>query len=256
MTFSLDDKGNVMRNIKLNRAWIPNSITMGNLLFGFLSIIFASSGEFERAGVCILFAALLDGFDGQVARMLKVSSKIGAELDSLADCVAFGIAPGYLAYSAYFYSIAININIEEHIVLGMFIAAIFPLCAAYRLARFNVAHESDSFSGLPSPIAGIIIALVPITKQSALIQKYLPVFAVFFVVVALLMVSTVKFSKPQVKVLKKLHGIKLILLILIVVGISIILKKWLPYISIGLIVIYIFSGLYSFLIQLIQDKRY
>ncbi|HQQ23962.1 MAG TPA: CDP-diacylglycerol--serine O-phosphatidyltransferase [Spirochaetota bacterium] len=246
-----------MSIVKLNKAWIPNSITMGNLLFGFLSIIFASSGHYERAGMCILFAALLDGFDGQVARMLGVSSKIGAELDSLADCVAFGIAPGFLAYSAYFRKIAININLEQHIVLGMFIAAIFPLCAAYRLARFNVSHESNSFSGLPSPIAGIIIALIPISfSETDYIQRFLPVFAVFFVLVALLMVSTVKFSKPQASVLKKIHGVKLILLILIVIGMSILLKKWILFIFIGLIVIYIFSGLYSFLIQLIQDRKY
>jgi len=71
-----------MKVLKLSKAWIPNSLTMGNLLFGFISIVNASQGQYAAAGICILFASLLDGFDGQVARMLRVTSKIGEQLDS------------------------------------------------------------------------------------------------------------------------------------------------------------------------------
>jgi CDP-diacylglycerol--serine O-phosphatidyltransferase len=153
----------------MNKAWVPNSITMGNLLFGFLSIVFASQGDadnsryFAMAGLSIMVAALLDGCDGLVARALKVSSKLGAELDSLADCVTFGVAPGYLAYKAYLVDLTVTLpGAASALNMGMFVAAIFPICAAYRLARFNVEHVPNSFSGLPSPIAGIIMALVPI----------------------------------------------------------------------------------------------
>ena len=246
-----------MKRFGLSKVWIPNSFTMGNLLFGFISIVNASQGQYVVAGICILFAALLDGFDGQIARMLHVTSKIGEQLDSLADCVAFGIAPGYLAYSAYLSNISFSLDGTKHTPLGMFIAAAFPLCAAYRLARFNVSHDSDSFSGLPSTIAGIVMALVPIAFSNPEdIRSHLLIFVPAFIAVALLMVSTVKFSKPQANALKKIHGLKLILLIVLFVLLSITLRKWLLFIFIGLILIYIFTGLYSFLIQFIQDRKY
>ena len=247
--------------MKLNRAWIPNSLTMGNLLFGFLSIIYASNGHYVAAGFCILFAALLDGFDGQVARMLHVSSEIGAQLDSLADCVAFGVAPGYLAYSAYFSDITIALQgVDKVIPCGMFLAAIFPLCAAYRLARFNVDHDPSSFSGLPSPIAGIVMALIPIAfRDNSVIKNdtfvfYL--FIVFFILSALLMVSTVRFAKPQTWVFNRLHGAKLIILILLIVSLAVIFHKFLLIIFIGLIAFYIVACIYSAIIQFIQDRRY
>jgi CDP-diacylglycerol--serine O-phosphatidyltransferase len=246
-----------MKHFRLSKAWIPNSFTLGNLLFGFIAIVNASQEQYAVAGICILFAALLDGFDGQIARMLRVTSKIGEQLDSLADCVAFGIAPGYLAYSAYLSHVSFSLNGTKYVPVGMFIAAAFPLCAAYRLARFNVSHDSDSFSGLPSPIAGIVMALVPIAfSNPGDIRSHLLIFVPAFIAVALLMVSTVKFSKPQAKALNKFHGLKLVLLIVLIVLLSIVLRKWLIFISIGLILIYIFTGLYSFLIQFIQDRRY
>jgi CDP-diacylglycerol--serine O-phosphatidyltransferase len=246
-----------MKHFRLSKVWIPNSFTMGNLLFGFIAVVKASQEQYAVAGICILFAALLDGFDGQIARMLRVTSKIGEQLDSLADCVAFGIAPGYLAYSAYFSNMSFSLDGTKYVPVGMFIAAAFPLCAAYRLARFNVSHDSDSFSGLPSPIAGIAMALVPIAfSDPGDIRSHLLIFVPVFIAVALLMVSTVKFSKPQAKAFNKIHGLKLVLLIVLIVLLSIILRKWLIFISIGLILIYIFTGLYSFLIQFIQDRRY
>ena len=88
----------------MNLAWIPNLLTLGNLTCGFVSLIFSSTGSPEgyRVGAAlILLAALLDGFDGQAARWLGVDSPLGKELDSLADNVAFGVAPGYLAYRMY-----------------------------------------------------------------------------------------------------------------------------------------------------------
>ena len=240
----------------MTRAWMPNSITMGNLLFGFLSIIFASKGQYQFAGFAILFAALLDGCDGQVARMLKVSSPLGAELDSLADCVTFGIAPGYLAYVAYLPEMSLSLSGRD-IEMSMFIAAIFPICAAYRLARFNVSHTTNSFSGLPSPMAGIAMALLPIAFHDAASVKDLSVvFVPAYIVTALLMVSTVKFSKPQSYIFKKIHGIQLVILAVILVGLAVVLHKIILFVVIGLIALYIISGLISFVIQFIQDHKY
>lgn len=240
----------------MNLAWIPNSITMGNLLFGFLSLVFSARGNFALAGVSILFAALLDGCDGQVARMLKVESKIGAELDSLADCVTFGVAPGFLALNAYFQDLYFTLGGKPFFV-GMFFAAVFPICAAYRLARFNVEHDDTSFSGLPSPIAGIIVALLPIAlSDSTIIKENLLTFTPLYIVTALLMVSTVKFSKPQAVLYKKLHGIKFAVFVLFILVLLFAFKKWILFIIIGMLALYIIAGVIMFIIQLIQDYRY
>ena len=237
-------------------AWIPNTITMGNLLFGFLSVIFASKGQYQLAGFAILIAALLDGCDGQVARMLKVSSPLGAELDSLADCVTFGIAPGYLAYAAFLPNLSVEFS-GRVIEMSMFVAAVFPICAAYRLARFNVSHSPTSFSGLPSPVAGIIMALVPIAfHNTAVVQDHPFIFVPAYVITALLMVSTVKFSKPQPYIFKKSHSIQLAVLLIILIAIGIVFHKYVMFMLIGLIALYIISGIISFIIQFIQDHKY
>ncbi len=146
----------------MTRVWIPNSLTLGNMLLGFISLIYSSLGTQQGyfiAGFLILAAGLLDGLDGPAARALKVTSPLGKELDSLADCVAFGIAPGFLSYNAYLAGIH-EPFFTMPFDLGMLIAAIFPICAAYRLARFNILKSSNSFTGLPAPAAGIIIALI------------------------------------------------------------------------------------------------
>ncbi|MDA3901362.1 MAG: CDP-diacylglycerol--serine O-phosphatidyltransferase [Spirochaetes bacterium] len=245
----------------MNLAWVPNTLTMGNLVFGFLSIVYASKGEFVLSGFLILFAALFDGFDGQVARILKVESKIGAELDSLADCITFGVAPGYLAYSAYFTEMVIVVN-KIPIPAGAFLATIFPVCGAYRLARFNVTHDTAHFSGLPSPIAGIAIALVPITANAykladspICINDYLYLFVPAFVIIALLMITTMRFSKPQAVLLTQLHGIKLGIFIIVLVSLLYAFRKYMLFIVFGLLFLYVIAAFISFLIQVIQDFR-
>lgn len=235
----------------MTRVWVPNSLTLGNLLFGFISLIYSSLGTQQGyfiAGFLILAAGLLDGLDGTVARAFKVTSPLGKELDSLADCVAFGIAPGFLSYNAYLTRIH-EPFFPFPIDAGMLIAAVFPICAAYRLARFNVSSDPHSFTGLPAPAAGIIIALMPVYNVE--IPKFL--FAIIFVIVGLLMVSTVKYKKPNSYIIQNIHGIKLIIFAIIVILLVIFFKKWSVFIVISL---YIISGLFSFIIQFIQDHKY
>ena len=247
--------------MRINLAWVPNSLTLGNLLLGFISIVYSSMGmrgdcqAFFVAGMLILGAALFDGLDGNVARALNVTSQLGGELDSLADCVAFGVAPGFLAYGAYLKGINLTM-LGLTADMGVLVAAIFPLCAAYRLARFNVDHVPDSFSGLPSPVAGVIVALVPVCFTiPGMLQSGVPrtVFAVGFVITALLMVSTIRFTKPQASTMKNITGIKLVLLVVFIALLVKFFKKWTVFIIIG---IYIISGLLSFIIQFIQDHKY
>ncbi len=246
--------------MKIHLAWIPNSLTLGNMLLGFISLVFSSMGTasnpqpFFMAGIMILGAALCDGLDGPAARALNVTSNLGAELDSLADCVAFGVAPGFLAYRAYFSGMYVHLFGFEADA-GVLVAAIFPLCAAYRLARFNVDHVPDSFSGLPSPIAGVIVALAPVFFTVLMFQSgWLKIaFAIVFVATAFLMVSTIRFSKPQAAIATHFPGIRIILLVIFLAVFIVVFKKWSVFIIIG---IYIISGLVSFIIQFIQDHRY
>ncbi len=237
----------------LRLAWIPNSLTMGNLVFGFLSLVYSSNPNIENnlqiAGLMIIFATIFDGFDGQVARALKVNSEMGKQLDSLADLITFGVAPGYLGYHMFLSDLYI-ISGQMNFNYGMIIAAIFPICTAYRLARFNLQASSTSFQGLPSPVAGIVIALQPLIFQGMQIPKLFSI--LFFAATALLMVSTIRYSKPQAVLLEKLRGFKLILSIILLIMFFFFLQKWALVIIIAL---YLISGLVSFVIHLIQVMR-
>lgn len=171
------------------RHLVPNAVTLGNMFCGFLAIIYATSGRFEKAIIAIGFAILLDGLDGRVARRLNATSRFGVEFDSFSDLVSFGIGPAILIYSWCFRSLA-----DE---FGVFVTFIYALCAASRLARFNISEPSGSgFTGLPTPgAAGMVAAVVNIQPQVE--QSYAVVVVGTFVMLSLayLMVSNVPFVK-------------------------------------------------------------
>ena len=142
--------------------FIPNLITLTNLLFGIFAVIFAMSGWFQLSGMMIAVAAVFDFLDGFAARLLKATSGLGKELDSLSDMVSFGLAPGLLLY-----------NMIEHyrgdeMEYVSYLALLVPLFSAYRLAKFNVdERQSDRFFGLPTPANALVIASFPwIASQS------------------------------------------------------------------------------------------
>jgi CDP-diacylglycerol--serine O-phosphatidyltransferase len=147
------------------RSIVPAFFTMGNMVMGFVSIIFSSRYDPQDgnvdclviAGVLIFVASIFDMFDGAVARALDVESELGMQLDSLADAVAYGIAPGILAYHSYLYMFPEKFGILGP---GIVIASVYPICAVYRLARFNCEESGQSFTGLPSPAAGVLIGSI------------------------------------------------------------------------------------------------
>jgi len=156
--------------------------TLGNLYSGFLSIGFAANGQFNNAAILILIGMMLDSMDGRLARMLKVDSQLGKELDSLADIVTFGVAPSFLVYYTYFYQFGI---------LGMMVAGLFPLFGAFRLARFNISTDKSSlnyFIGAPITAAGGIMAIL--TLFGNLIPNIVTTFV--FTALSFLMVSRVR----------------------------------------------------------------
>jgi CDP-diacylglycerol---serine O-phosphatidyltransferase len=142
------------------RIVLPNLVTLLALCMGLTAIRFAIEGRFHTAVLAILAAAVLDGLDGRIARALKGTSRFGAELDSLADFVDFGVAPALILYMW---------NLNEIKGLGWFAALIFATAAALRLARFNVmiddpdrpAWTSNFFVGMPAP-PGACLALLPL----------------------------------------------------------------------------------------------
>src|SRR5208337_2812472 len=118
------------------RSIVPNIITMSNMTMGFFAIILASRGDVKSlalAGILVCIGSLFDAVDGAVARAMRVESSVGVQLDSLADGIAYGIAPAVIAYQAYLSRLPQN---GLYIDSGMLIALIYPICAIYRLARF------------------------------------------------------------------------------------------------------------------------
>ena len=139
------------------RRQIPNFITLGNLLCGVIACIYAANGALPWAALFICLGIFLDFFDGMAARLLGVASPLGKELDSLADVVTSGVAPGV---------ILMTILWDNPIGRWLaFLALLMPLFAAYRLAKFNIdTRQSHSFLGLPTPANALIwvgVALTP-----------------------------------------------------------------------------------------------
>ncbi|MCF6171922.1 MAG: CDP-diacylglycerol--serine O-phosphatidyltransferase [Bacteroidales bacterium] len=145
------------------KTHIPNFITLLNLLSGILSVYFSLTGDVRLAGLLIFVAALFDFFDGFAARLLNAKTPIGADLDSLADVVSFGVAPGFILFQMLRYSLGQDFLPVENPGYLPFVAFAIPLFGALRLAKFNVDDEqSDSFKGLPIPAQAIVVASFPL----------------------------------------------------------------------------------------------
>src|SRR3990167_6074066 len=138
--------------IKKGIFLLPNLITSASLFGGFYSIIASLDGEFNKAAIAIIVSAVLDGLDGRIARLTRSTSKFGVEYDSLADLVAFGLAPGILIFTW---------ALRPFGKYGWLAAFLYVVCGALRLARFNVqitTIESKRFNGLPIPAAAAMVA--------------------------------------------------------------------------------------------------
>ena len=152
------------------RPMFPNMVTMSALASGLTSIQFAFWGNWKAAVLFIALAAICDGLDGRIARLLGVSSKLGAELDSLSDLVCFGVAPGFLLYRWTMVADAVVLGEKAREAIGVpwALALFLALCCAFRLARFNTMLDEKQppywthfFTGLPAP-GGAYMALFPL----------------------------------------------------------------------------------------------
>ena len=162
-----------MNAIKRN---IPNIITLANLTCGLFAIIFAFQGNLKMASLCIFAGAFFDFFDGLAARLLKVGGELGKQLDSMADMITFGVAPGFILYHN-MYLLNHHHLFRDGILEGFFFPELFalliPTLSAYRLANFNIdSRQTTSFIGLPTPALAIFIAAIPFIS--------IDVFPIFF----------------------------------------------------------------------------
>ena len=139
---------------------IPNLLTLLNLTCGFIAIIMAfDPGTLLYAPYLIFIAAIFDFSDGFAARLLKAYSELGKQLDSMADMVSFGVAPGVIAYQLIQVAYAPYIHTNGYVfALSIIVPALIPICSALRLAKFNIdERQSSSFIGLPTPASAILI---------------------------------------------------------------------------------------------------
>ncbi|TAJ87493.1 CDP-diacylglycerol--serine O-phosphatidyltransferase [Reyranella sp.] len=210
-----------LRGFSINRL-IPNVLTLAALCSGLTAIRFGLQGQMRLAVIAIIVAAIFDALDGRVARRLGVTSRFGAELDSLSDFLCFGVAPALVLYLA---------SLRDVGSLGWIVVLMFPICSALRLARFNTALVSDTpppawtgsfFTGVPAP-AGALLALMPLMVSfeiEAAWPRHALVVGIVLVVVGGLMVSrvpTFSFKKgrvPRHLVLPALLGAALVMTVI------------------------------------------
>ena len=171
------------------RVILPNMLTLIGVCIGLSSIRFALDGKFEFAIIAIMFAALIDGLDGRIARLIKGTSKVGKELDSLTDMISFGVAPAFIMY---FW----KLNTLGR--FGWLLCLIYVICVALRLARFNVntgqapSWRDNFFEGVPSPAGGILVLtplIFSLTSFDFININYDIVVPVFFITTSLLLIS-------------------------------------------------------------------
>ena len=184
---------------KKTRVILPNIFTLVGVCIGLSSIKFAFDEKFTLSIIAIIVAAIIDGLDGRIARLIQGTSKVGKELDSLTDVISFGVAPAFIMY---FW------KLNELGRVGWLICLIYVVCVALRLARFNINSGQDPswrdnfFEGIPSPAGGVIV-LMPLIYSLSDIQ-ILNINYDFFVPILFVTISILLISKVPTYALKKI----------------------------------------------------
>ncbi|MFC1735037.1 CDP-diacylglycerol--serine O-phosphatidyltransferase [Candidatus Hydrogenedentota bacterium] len=204
-----------MRRFKRKRTIniLPSLLTIGNMYFGIMSIMFAFDGRYELAALFILAGMLCDIGDGKIARLTNSVSRFGEELDSLADLITFGLAPALIVFLAFMEPYGATFR-----KIGMLLTTVYAISAALRLARYNsTRHDNLAFSGLPSPAAALTVASYVLfthwladlyeMNMEAFIEQtpMLRIVSLFEVVLAFLMVSNIRYSKDEMLVVTRKH---------------------------------------------------
>ena len=179
----------IVADKKNARMILPNMLTLIGVCIGLTSIRFALDEKFGLAIIAIIFAALIDGLDGRIARLIKGTSKVGKELDSLTDMISFGVAPAFIMY---FW----KLNTLGR--FGWLLCLVYVICVALRLARFNINSNQDPswrdnfFEGVPSPAGGILVLtplIISLSGFDLFKLNYELIVPTFFILTSLLLIS-------------------------------------------------------------------
>lgn len=224
---------------------LPNTLTCGNLLCGCIGIVAVFHDNSVLAAYLIGLAAVLDFLDGFLARLLKAYSSIGKELDSLADCVTFGVLPAVIVFDLFRRSFPYTTLVAPPIPVLCYLAFLIAIFSALRLAKFNVdTRQTNSFIGVPTPANAILVGSLPLIMDSVYFASILILNQTFLIGLTLVM-SYLLVAEFELFALKFKHygwsgnQIKYIFLIL-----SVVLLAWLHYVAIPLIILlYIFFSL-------------
>ena len=176
---------------KNSRVILPNIFTLVGVCIGLSSIKFAFDGNFQFSVIAIIVAGIIDGLDGRIARLIKGTSKVGKELDSLTDVISFGVAPAFIMY---FW------KLNELGRIGWFICLIYVVAVALRLARFNVnssdepSWKNNFFEGIPSPAGGVLV-LMPLffslSELNTFRVNYNLIVPALFLIISFLLISKI-----------------------------------------------------------------
>ena len=173
------------------RVILPNTLTLIGVCIGLTSINFALNQNYKLSIIAIVLAAIIDGLDGRIARLIRGTSKVGKELDSLTDVISFGVAPAFIMYFWTMNSLG---------KIGWLISLIYVVCVALRLARFNVNTGSEPswkdnfFEGMPSPAGGILVLsplIYDVSGFDIINLNYKLITPIIFIVVSILLISKI-----------------------------------------------------------------
>ena len=227
----------IISDKKSARVILPNMLTLIGVCIGLTSIRFALDGRFELAIIAIMFAALIDGLDGRIARLIKGTSKVGKELDSLTDMISFGVAPAFIMF---FW------KLNTFGRFGWLLCLIYVICVALRLARFNVnsgqepSWKDNFFEGVPSPAGGILVLtplIISLSGFDFFELNYNIIVPIFFILTSLLLISkfpTYSFKKiiiPRRTTIFLLFGIVLFFGLLLIYTFNVIAISTIIYLS-------------------------
>jgi len=222
---------------KKTRMILPNMLTLIGVCIGLSSIKFALDSKFELSIIAIIVAAVFDGLDGRIARLIKGTSRVGKELDSLTDVISFGVAPAFIMY----FWLLNNLG-----KFGWLLCLIYVVCVTLRLARFNISSNSELswrdnfFEGVPSPAGGILVLMPLIFSLSGLDVfniNYNLIVPIFFITTSFLLISkfpTYSLKKiiiPRSMTIFLLFGIVLFFGLLLIYTFKVIALSGLIYLS-------------------------
>jgi len=204
------------------RVILPNTLTLIGVCVGLSSINFALNQNYKLAIVAILFAAVIDGLDGRIARLIRGTSKVGKELDSLTDIISFGVAPAFIMY---FWTLS---SLGK---IGWLLSLIYVVCVALRLARFNIntgvdpSWKDNFFEGVPSPAGGIIVLsplIYDVSELNFINLNYELITPIIFIITSILLISKIptyslkKIIVPRSTTIFLLFGIVLLFGLLLI----------------------------------------